>query len=510
MAAGVPVVVENQRRLAGNDPPRRDRLLVQQRRRDGSVASPAWPAMRPIVERSSSKAGTPSKPNWPIPKCFGVNGKPCSMNSPTPDPHLVGVAVVLPPLRSRQFQGAAVQLPPQHGSSLIPNPSPMHVRLIREVNAPTGRGPGNGMFALQRLLRAAGPDWLHIGGRLRDGEMPWFWCWLDRPAACACAAVGMPLVIGPNMLFGNCGWPAPFPASANCATRRAAGCNSPSRSGIAIGFCRAAGRRCGRRSCSGPIRSSRGPAARCAPRYDLLIYEKSGFDPALPEQLRRRWPASVRVQYRRFRREQMIELARQSRACVYLSDNDRGPLALAEILLSGCPAVGVPRGSPWIVAGQTGFHVRPFRFRVAVPGDRAGHAVGSRRGVCGRTRTLRRAADGHTDLGRPRCGKGEQLIHRPLTTNHRPLLSHTARSECRQPLPPDCFPRADRACRAVRVCDSSGWTAASVPSTWSVPRRRRPGCEARRNRPPSSRRRAAACVSSTSATTGLVWRSNRR
>jgi hypothetical protein len=104
------------------------------------------------------------------------------------------------------------------------------------------------------------------------------------------------------------------------------------------------------------------PGDPLAPRYDLLIYEKSGFDPALPARLRQRWPASVRVQYRRYRREQLIELARQSRVCVYLSDNDRGPLALAEILLSGCPAVGVPRGSPWIVAGQTGFQVRRFDF----------------------------------------------------------------------------------------------------------------------------------------------------
>jgi hypothetical protein len=102
------------------------------------------------------------------------------------------------------------------------------------------------------------------------------------------------------------------------------------------------------------------PGGPLMPRYDLLIYEKSGFDRALPEQLLNRWPLAVRVRYRQYRRERLIEIARQSRACVYLSDNDRGPLALAEILLAGCPAVGVPRGSPWIVPGQTGFHVRRF------------------------------------------------------------------------------------------------------------------------------------------------------
>ena len=35
---------------------------------------------------------------------------------------------------------------------------------------------------------------------------------------------------------------------------------------------------------------------------------------------------------------------------------------MAEILLSGCPAVGVPRGAPWIVDGQTGFQVQAFDF----------------------------------------------------------------------------------------------------------------------------------------------------
>jgi hypothetical protein len=93
----------------------------------------------------------------------------------------------------------------------------------------------------------------------------------------------------------------------------------------------------------------------------LLIYEKSGFDEALSDELSRRWPASARVSYRWYRRDRLIAIARRSRACIYLSDCDRGPLALAEILLSGCPTVGVSRGAPWIVDGQTGFHVRDFR-----------------------------------------------------------------------------------------------------------------------------------------------------
>jgi hypothetical protein len=238
----------------------------------------------------------------------------------------------------------------------------MDVRLIRKVGAPTGRGPGNGMFALQRALHAARPAWLHIGGRLRHGEMPWFWCWEDRAAACACAAVHMPFVIGPNMLFAD--WTAPCAMAGERELCNAASCRLQFTESVwyrdwILAHCGPAMR--------APIvlwpypidPLPGGPLSAC---YDLLIYEKSGFDSALSDQLSQRWPASVRVRYRRYQRERLIELARQSRACVYLSDSDRGPLALAEVLLSGCPAVGVPRGAPWIQGGQTGYHVRALDF----------------------------------------------------------------------------------------------------------------------------------------------------
>jgi hypothetical protein len=94
--------------------------------------------------------------------------------------------------------------------------------------------------------------------------------------------------------------------------------------------------------------------------YDPLIYEKSGVDRRVVAGLRRVWPRSVRVRYGRYRREQLFELARRSRCCVYFSDDDRGPLALAEILLAGCPAVGIPRGAPFVQPGRTGVLIERF------------------------------------------------------------------------------------------------------------------------------------------------------
>ncbi len=50
----------------------------------------------------------------------------------------------------------------------------------------------------------------------------------------------------------------------------------------------------------------------------------------------------------------MFEAARRSRACAYLADDDHGPLALQEILLAGCPTVGVRTGASFVKTGETG------------------------------------------------------------------------------------------------------------------------------------------------------------
>ena len=43
--------------------------------------------------------------------------------------------------------------------------------------------------------------------------------------------------------------------------------------------------------------------------------------------------------------------------CAYLADDDHGPLALQEILLAGCPTVGVRTGAAFVRYGATGFVV---------------------------------------------------------------------------------------------------------------------------------------------------------
>jgi hypothetical protein len=88
--------------------------------------------------------------------------------------------------------------------------------------------------------------------------------------------------------------------------------------------------------------------------YDLLIYAKNGHRPQLLEHLVEVFPRHIQIHYGRYQREELFEAARRSRACAYLADDDHGPLALQEILLAGCPTVGVRTGASFVRTGETG------------------------------------------------------------------------------------------------------------------------------------------------------------
>jgi hypothetical protein len=91
--------------------------------------------------------------------------------------------------------------------------------------------------------------------------------------------------------------------------------------------------------------------------YDLLIYAKNGHRPQLLEHLAETFPRHIQIHYGKYRREELFEAARRSRACAYLADDDHGPLALQEILLAGCPTVGVRTGASFLRDGVTGYSV---------------------------------------------------------------------------------------------------------------------------------------------------------
>ena len=235
------------------------------------------------------------------------------------------------------------------------------IRLIREVTAPRGCGTFNGQYALQKALRAAAPEWLKIGGCLRDGEIPWFWCWEDREVAAMAAATGRPFVVGPNVLFEDSRRPCRVAAERTICS--AASCRLMFTESAwyreLIEEHRGAANRAPLVVWPYPIDPK--PGGPLPARYDLLIYAKSGYGRGLIDRVARHFRRVRVLEYGRFAREELFEAARRSRCCLYLSDDDRGPLALAEILLAGCPAIGIPRGAPFIQSGRTGVLIERFR-----------------------------------------------------------------------------------------------------------------------------------------------------
>lgn len=255
------------------------------------------------------------------------------------------------------------QLPVLRRFTFAPHVNPrddrMPVELIGPVHAPGGNGPTNGMFALQKELRkriAAGLDWLTIKSLpVSKGALPWFWHWDDRRYAAWWDAEGLPFVQGPNMLFTNSA--TPRIDREECALLDAANC-------LAM-FCHSEWYR-------DLIAKHRGPANQSPivmwpypidplpgeplpDKYDLLIYAKNGHRPQLLEHLAEIFPRHIQIHYGRYQREELFEAARRSRACAYLADDDHGPLALQEILLAGCPTVGVRTGAPFVRDGETGY-----------------------------------------------------------------------------------------------------------------------------------------------------------
>jgi glycosyltransferase involved in cell wall biosynthesis len=112
--------------------------------------------------------------------------------------------------------------------------------------------------------------------------------------------------------------------------------------------------------------------------YDLLIYAKNGHRPQLLEHLAEAFPRHIQIHYGQYKREQLYEAARRSRACAYLADDDHGPLALQEILLAGCPTVGVRTGAAFVAHGINGYLVErmpPGQQCVNTDQDRASLAL---------------------------------------------------------------------------------------------------------------------------------------
>ncbi len=233
------------------------------------------------------------------------------------------------------------------------------VELIGPVDGPGGDGPSNGMYALQKELRKRiddGTRLAHVSSRFPQAAM-------RSPGSGTGPIVATP----PGGIRKAC---RSCKVRTCCSsirdhhgsTRRNVRCLMPP----TAGRCSAT-----RAWYADLIRKHRGPANQSEiilwpypidpwpgeplpDAYDLLIYAKNGHRPQLLEHLAEVFPRHIQIHYGQYRREELFEAARRSRACAYLADDDHGPLALQEILLAGCPTVGVRTGASFVRTGETG------------------------------------------------------------------------------------------------------------------------------------------------------------
>ncbi len=230
------------------------------------------------------------------------------------------------------------------------------IRLIRSVTTPHGRGPTRGQFALQKAIQEAAIPWLQVGDSLRPGEIPWIWSFQDAAMAVQLDEWGWPFVIGPNVLFFN----SYQPGAGRYEKRLLNARHCDMMFTESNWYANLIQQHCDKNEAPiviWPYPIDLAPDGPLEPEFDLLIYLKDMAMGREQIRLTERFPKSVTVVYGHYQREEMIELARRSRCCVYLSNDDRGPLAAAEIALTGCPLVGVERGCPWVCMDGLGVEV---------------------------------------------------------------------------------------------------------------------------------------------------------
>lgn len=228
-----------------------------------------------------------------------------------------------------------------------------NVKLFGRMNRPLGRGPSNGMYALQKALQTridAGLGWLSIVGTPEEcdrADVVWFWNFEDKIHLIRREARGQPWICGPNVLFELSWQPRQgYGESVICDA-----CHCRMLFTESEWYAELIRQNLGPKNKAPiviwPYPIDPMPEGPLPAEHDVLVYQKSG-PPWLAAQIQERYPNSILVRYGQYQRQELWEAARRSRCCVYLSDDDRGPLALAEILLCGCPSIGIERGAPWV------------------------------------------------------------------------------------------------------------------------------------------------------------------
>jgi hypothetical protein len=208
--------------------------------------------------------------------------------------------------------------------------------------------------------------------------MCWVWCWLDIDIALDRIARSRPVVVGPNVLFAWSGNPGGARGEREILDSRHCPLIMCHSQWYAELIRRHVGADNGARIAQWPYPVSPIPDVPVRAEYDVLVFDKmAGARRDLEDALGARFPTTMVIRYGAFERFTLYEIARRSRCCVYLCEDESGGLATSEIMMAGCPVVGIERGAPF-AADPIGVRIARLDIELIESAVRACHRLDRR------------------------------------------------------------------------------------------------------------------------------------
>lgn len=211
---------------------------------------------------------------------------------------------------------------------------------------------GDRRFA--NIDRPAGPD-----------DVIWYPTYMHRPQVLAAVRSGSRLAIGPNVLFSN----SCAPGAAGFEAEVCAHTNYQAVFTLSRWYCELTRKAMAQQDChyllDFPLPAAwaalpaGGPILR-----DAFIYIKqaSPVESAIATEIAAAFPGARVLGYGGYKRDDLLEAARSSRACFFISHDDHYPLSAVEIGLMGCPIISDEKSCPPLVHRLTGI-MTPVRER---------------------------------------------------------------------------------------------------------------------------------------------------
>jgi len=197
-------------------------------------------------------------------------------------------------------------------------------------------------------------------------DLLWYPIYMHRPQVGAAVRAGRRLAIGPNVLFGN----SAAPGAGDWERGVCAYTNFQAVFTLSRWYSELTRRAMAQQDCHylldfplpatwAALRAG-GPVLR-----DAFVYIKqaSPVESAIAHEITAAFPGALVLGYGGYKRDDLLEAARSSRACFFISRDDHYPLSAVEISLMGCPIIADEKSCPPLIHRVTGIQA-PVRERL--------------------------------------------------------------------------------------------------------------------------------------------------